>query len=265
MPPKSGDGPALLLAFCSISCVPMIDAAVTALSQLFSPPLRAVLMKAVGLALLLIVIIGIVLNRIFNALAASGATWAEQTSGVAPHAAWATLAWVLSIMASLGIITGALFLMPTVTAFIGSFFVDEVADAVERGSYPAEPPGQALPFLRALIEGVSFALLSLVVYLCALPFVFFAGLGVVILFLANAYLLGREYFELAAMRFRTPHDAKALRKTNAAYVFLAGMVIAVFVSIPLVNLATPIFAMAYMVHIHKRLTGARVELIEPRR
>ncbi len=87
----------------------------------------------------------------------------------------------------------------------------------------------------------------------------------VILFLANAYLLGREYFELAAMRFRTPHDAKALRKANAAYVFLAGMAIAVFVAIPLVNLATPIFAMAYMVHIHKRMTGARVELIEPRR
>jgi CysZ protein len=240
----------------------MIDAAITALSQLFTRPLRAVLMKAVGLALLLIVIIGIVLNRILSALAASGATWAEQTSGIAPHAAWAALAWVLSVMASLGIVTGALFLMPTVTAFVGSFFVDEVADAVERDSYPAEPPGRALPFWRALIEGVEFALLSLFVYLFALPFVFFAGLGVVILFLANSYLLGREYFELAAMRFRPPHDAKALRKRNAPYIFLAGMMIAVFVSIPLINLATPIFAMAYMVHIHKRMSDKRVELIE---
>jgi uncharacterized protein involved in cysteine biosynthesis len=92
--------------------------------------------------------------------------------------------------------------------------------------------------------------------------VLFAGIGVIILFLANSYLLGREYFELAAMRFRPPQDAKALRKSNAAYIFLAGMVIAVFVSIPLVNLATPIFAMAYMVHIHKRMMSKRVELIE---
>src|ERR1019366_2264449 len=115
-------------------------------------------------------------------------------------AAGATLAWVLSIMASLGIITGALFLMPAVTAFVGSFFVDEVAEAVEREHYPAEPPGHALPLLRALIEGVQFTLLALVVYLCALPFIFLAGLGVIILFLANSYLLGREYFELAAMR-----------------------------------------------------------------
>ena len=44
---------------------------------------------------------------------------------------------------------------------------------------------------------------------------------------------------------------------------LAGMVIALFVSIPVLNLATPIFAMAYMVHIHKRVAGRRVELIEP--
>ncbi len=233
----------------------MFDAALTALTQLFTPPLHKVLMKAVGLALLLIVIVGIVLNRIINALAASGATWAEHTSGFASQAAWSTLAWVLSIMASLGIVTGALFLMPTITAFVGSFFVDEVADAVERDTYPAEPPGKALPLLRSLIEGLKFALLTLAVYLCALPFIFFAGLGVVVLFLANAYLLGRQYFEFAAMRFRSPHEAKAIRKANAPYIFLAGIAIALFVSIPVVNLATPIFAMAYMVHIHKRLSG----------
>ena len=243
----------------------MIDAAVKALSQMFTQPLRRVLLKAVGLALLMIVIIGIGLQRVFAALAENGATWAEQTSGIAPHTAWATLAWVLSILAGLGIVTGALFLMPAVTAFVGSFFVDEVAEVVERAHYPAEPAGRALPLFRALIEGVKFALLALAVYLCALPFLLLAGLGVIILFLANAYLLGREYFELAAMRFRPPAEAKALRKANRTYVFLTGMLIAVFVSIPLLNLATPIFAMAFMVHIHKRVAGRRVELIEPER
>ncbi len=240
----------------------MIEAAIKAFAQMFTPPLRHVLLKAIGLALLLIIIIGIVLNRVFSALAASGASWAEQTSGFAPHAAWASLAWVLSIMASLGIITGALFLMPAVAAFVGSFFVDEVADAVERADYPAEPPGHVLPLFRALIEGVKFAFLAFAVYLCALPFIFFAGVGVIILFLANSYLLGRQYFEFAAMRFRPPAEARVLRKTHAAYIFLTGMTIALFVSIPVVNLATPIFAMAYMVHIHKRMSGKRVELIE---
>ena len=202
------------------------------------------------------------LNRIFVALAESGATWAEQTSGFAPHAAWATLAWVLSIMASLGIVTGALFLMPAITAFVGSFFVDEVADAVERDSYPAEPPGNALPIFRALIEGVKFAVLALVgLSRVRCRSYFSPGSASIVLFLANAYLLGRQYFEFAAMRFRPPDEAKAMRKANAPYIFLAGIAIALFVSIPLVNLATPIFAMAYMVHIHKRMSGKRVDMI----
>jgi CysZ protein len=241
----------------------MFDAAAKALAQMFTPALRAVLLKSVALALVLIVIVGIVLQRIFSSLADSGAAWAEQSAGMAPHAAWSALAWILSIMATLGIITGALFLMPAIAAFVGSLFVDETAEAVERAHYPTEPLGRALPFVRGLIEGIKIALLSVVVYLCALPFLLLAGLGVVILFLANAYLLGREYFELAAMRFHPPGEAKALRKAHATYVFLAGLVIAVFVSIPVINLATPVFAMAFMVHIHKRFAGKRVELIEP--
>jgi CysZ protein len=240
----------------------MIDAAVKALAQMFTPALRRVLIKAVGLALILIVIIGILLQRLLSALATHGADWAEQTSGFAPHAVWSALAWILSIMAGLGIVTGALFLMPTIAAFVGSFFVDETAEAVEREYYPAEPLGRALPFFRALLEGIKIALLTLAVYFFALPFIFFAGLGIIILFLANAYLLGREYFELAAMRFRPPYEAKAMRKAHGAYVFLCGMVIAVFVSIPVINLATPIFAMAFMVHVHKRMSGKRAELIE---
>ncbi len=242
----------------------MFEAASKALSQMFSAPLRAVLGKAIGLALILIVIIGIGLHRLLAALAASGAAWAEHAYGGAPPAVWELLVWVLSIMAGFGIVIGALFLMPAVAAFVGSFFVDEIAGEVERRHYPAEPPGQALPFLRAIAQGVTTALLALIVYLCALPFLLFAGFGLLVLFLANSYLLGREYFELAAMRFRVPAEAKALRKRHAGYLLVAGMPIALFVAIPILNLATPIFAMAYMVHMHKRLAGVRVELIEAR-
>lgn len=240
----------------------MLDAAFKAFSQILSPPLRRVLWKSVGLAVLVIVILGIGLQRLLAYLADSGATWAEQAAA-APYDAWGWLAWFLSILATLGIVTGALFLMPAVAAFVGSFFVDEVADAVEREYYPAEPPGTPLPALRGLIEGIKIALLSVVVYLIALPFLLFAGFGFLILFFGTAYLLGREYFELAAMRFRPPAEATAMRKANSGYVYMAGMVIAAFVSIPILNFATPIFAMAFMVHVHKKLAGRRRELIEP--
>ncbi|MHC2269369.1 uncharacterized protein involved in cysteine biosynthesis [Bradyrhizobium diazoefficiens] len=130
---------------------------------------------------------------------------------------------------------------------------------------PPNGRGVALPFSQAIYEGVKTALLTILVYLIALPFVLLAGAGFLIFFLATAWLLGREYFELAAMRFRSPEEAKAMRRDNAATVFAAGLIIAAFVSIPIVNLATPIFGMAFMVHMHKRLSGPRPELIEPAR
>jgi CysZ protein len=240
----------------------MFDAAIKALTQMFSPPFRRVLLKSIGLGLILIVLIGIGLNRVFSWMATSGAAWAEASTGA--HTLWQILAWVLSIAATLGIITGALFLMPAVTAFVGSFFVDEIADEVERTHYPMEPPGTALPLFRALIEGINTTLLAILVYLVAVPFLFVAGLGLVIMFLANAYLLSREYFLLAAMRFRPPEEAKAMRRAYRGQIFLAGLLIAMFVSIPIVNLATPLFAMAMMVHMHKRLSQRRMTF-QPKR
>ena len=241
----------------------MFDAAIKALTQMFSPPFRRVLFKSIGLALLMIILMGIGLNRVFSWMADSGATWAEASVG--GHTAWQVLSWILSFAATLGVITGALFLMPAVTAFVGSFFVDEIGEEVERTYYPAEAPGRALSIAPAVFEGTKTALLSILVYLCAVPFLLFAGFGLVIMFVAAAYLLSREYFLLAAMRFRSPAEAKEMRRAHRTSIMFAGLPIAVFVSIPIVNLATPLFAMAMMVHVHKRLSGPRAELIEPKR
>src|SRR5262249_58185001 len=106
-------------------------------------------------------------------------------------------------------------------------------------------------------------LLSVLVYLGRGLFVFVPGCGAVVFFVAPAYRRGRHYFELAAMRFHPPAEAKALRKRHQGTVFTAGLMIAAFVSIPIVNLATPLFGTALMVHMHKRLGGSRA--IEQRR
>ena len=243
----------------------MLDAAVKALSQILSPPMRSILWRSIGLALVLIVVLAVGLQRLLSWFATYGQGWAEAMLGPGYHTPLNALAWVLSIAAGLGVVFGAVFLMPAITSLVASIFVDEAADHVEREHYPAERPGTALPFSVAMIEGVKFALLTILVYLVALPFVLFAGAGFIIFFIATAWLLGREYFELAAMRFRSPAEAKAMRKQNATTIFAAGMVIAAFVSIPIVNLATPLFGMAFMVHMHKRLSGSRPELIEPAR
>jgi CysZ protein len=243
----------------------MLDAAVKALSQILSPPMRSILWRSIGLALVLIAVLAIGLQRLLSWFAVSGEVWAEAMLGPGFHTPLNLLAWIVSIAAGFGVVLGAVFLMPAITSLIASVFVDEVADHVEREHYPAERPGTALPLGLALTEGLKTASLTILVYLIALPFVFVAGVGFIAFFVATAWLLGREYFELAAMRFRSPTEAKAMRKQNAAIVFAAGLVIAAFVSIPIVNLATPLFGMAFMVHLHKRLSGPRLELIEPKR
>jgi CysZ protein len=243
----------------------MIDAAVKALSQILSPPMRSILWRSIGLALVLITVLAIGLQRLLSWLATSGEGWAEAALGPGFQTPLNVLAWIVSIAAGLGVVFGAVFLMPAITSLVASLFVDEVADHVETEYYPTEHPGTALPFGIAMTEGVRTAALTILVYLIALPFVLFAGLGFLAFFIATAWLLGREYFELAAMRFRPPAEAKAMRRDNAAVIFTAGLIIAAFVSIPIVNLATPLFGMAFMVHMHKRLSGPRPELLEPRR
>ena len=241
----------------------MLDAAVKALSQILSPPMRSILWRSIGLALALIAVLAIGLQRLLSWLAVYGEGWADATLSPGFHTPLHVLFWIVSIAAGLGVVFGAVFLMPAITSLVASVFVDEVADHVEREYYPAERPGVALPLGLAITEGVKTALLTILVYLIALPFVFVAGAGFLAFFIATAWLLGREYFELAAMRFRTPSEAKAMRRQNAATIFTAGLVIAAFVSIPVVNLATPLFGMAFMVHLHKRLSGPRRELLEP--
>jgi uncharacterized protein involved in cysteine biosynthesis len=242
----------------------MLDAAVKALSQILSPPMRTILWRSIGLALVLITVLAIGLQRLLSWFAEYGEAWGEAMLGPGFHTPLNILAWVISIAAGLGVVLGGIFLMPAITSLVASVFVDDVADHVEREHYPAERPGTALPLGVAIPEGVKTALLTILVYLIALPF-FFVGAGLIAFFIATAWLLGREYFELAAMRFRSPAEAKAMRKENAATVFTAGLIIAAFVSIPIVNLATPLFGMAFMVHMHKRLSGPRPELIEPAR
>ena len=235
----------------------MLDAAFKALSQMFTAPFRGVLLKSAGLAIALLAVLVIALSRLVAWLTSAGTHWAEGTLGTHAHEPLQLLGWLVAFALGSGLIAGAVVLMPAVTALVASFFTDEIAEKVEQSHYALDPPGVTVPLPRAVLEGLKIAALSIVVYICCAPFIIFAGFGALLLFLANAYLLGRVYFDLAAMRFHPVAEAKALRRMHRATVFIAGLFIAGFVSIPIVNLATPLFGTAFMVHMHKRLTRPR--------
>src|SRR5579859_5263744 len=132
----------------------MLDAAAKALSQILSPPMRSILWRSIGLALVLILVLAIGLQRLLSWLAVHGEAWAEALLGPGFHTPMNALAWIISIAAGLGVVFGAVFLMPAITSLIASIFVDEVADHVERKHYSAEPPGTELPLGLAMSEGI---------------------------------------------------------------------------------------------------------------
>src|SRR6202008_252277 len=94
----------------------MLEDAARAISQMLSPPLRAVLWKSIGLALALIVVVAIVLNRLISWLLGAGSVAVENGLGPHAHMPATVLGWVLSIAAGLGIVVGSVMLMPAVTA-----------------------------------------------------------------------------------------------------------------------------------------------------
>ena len=110
----------------------------------------------------------------------------------------------------------------------------------------------ALLLAYALVAGAILLPLALL----KLPTLLWLSAPALSFFLVNGYLLGREFFEFAAMRHRPEAEAKMFRRKHSTTIFLAGLVIAAFLAVPVVNLATPLFAAAMMVHLHKMLSAA---------
>ncbi len=150
----------------------------------------------------------------------------------------------------------SIFLMIPVASAITSLFLDDVAQAVEDEHYPHLPPVPRLGWGEQLRDTVNFLgvliganILAIVAYV-ALPFV-----APLIFFGLNGYLLGREYFQMAARRREGRDTAKKLRKANAGQVWVAGCLMAVPLSVPILNLAVPIIGAATFTHLYHRLAA----------
>lgn len=152
----------------------------------------------------------------------------------------------------------SVFLMIPVASAITSMFLDDVADAVEARHYPHLPPVPRIGFGEAFRDTVNFLGVMIGINLIALlflPFYWFAA--PVVFYLINGWLLGREYFTVAAMRREGRAGANAMRKHHRGAIWFAGIVLAVPLTIPLVNLLVPILGAATFTHFYHRI--ARTE------
>ncbi|WP_334176557.1 sulfate transporter family protein [Pseudoxanthobacter sp.] len=224
----------------------MLDDAIAAFRQILTPPFRAILWRSLALTLGLLILAGIGLQVLLNSALALPYPWLDTAAG---------------ILSGIGIVVGLAFMVGPVTSLMAGLFADEIAEKVEETTWPGEPAGVALPLGRSLVVTVRFALIALAGNLLALVLLLVPGVNLVAFFVINGYLLGREYFEAAAMRYRGEAGAREFRRRHGVAVFAAGLVIAALLLVPIVNLLSPLFAVAFMVRFHKRLTRINAQAV----
>lgn len=218
----------------------MFPAASRAISQVFEPPFRKIFWKMLGFTLAVLLLIWIALQGLVAGFVDLPYPWLDT---------------VISILTGVGAIIGLGFLIAPVSALFAGLFQDEIADIVEKEDYPADRPGTAMALGPSIVLTLKFTGVVILGNLFALMLLLVPGINLVAFFLVNGYLLGREFFEFAAMRFMPPAEARRLRKARGGTVFLAGLVIAGVLAVPILNLITPIFATIFMMHLYKRLAS----------
>lgn len=218
-----------------------------AIEQLGDPRIRGVIIRAVLISAVIFVLLMVGAGWLLSGLSVFGIGWLDKA---------------VSFLGSSAAFIIGLFLFPAFTGIIISFMLEEIAAAVEARHYPDLPPAREEPVMEMVGNAVRFAgvtvFLNLVVFILVVPIMLITFVLIpfipFVFYALNGYLLGREYFEFAAVRRLDPVNGRALRRQYKIRVFACGIAIAVLMTIPFVNWLMPVVAAAYMVHV---LEGVR--------
>lgn len=218
-----------------------------ALGQIGDPRFRRVMVLGVILALALLAAV----YAGFLALIEAFVPGSVEIPFVGPIGGIDTLLGWGSFLLMLGL---SVFLMVPVASAFSGLFLEDIADAVEDRHYPNLPPVEPLRLADTLIDSLNFLGLLIAVNVLALVLYAFAGPFIPVVFwVVNGWLLGREYFTLVAMRRIGRVGAKALRAQNRGRIWLAGILMAAPLSVPLVNLVIPVLGVATFTHLFHRI------------
>ena len=179
--------------------------------------------------------------------------------GVLTHVTLVDIGWLNTLIAVLGgvaVVVLTWLLFPAVVTLVVSGFLERTIVAVETRHYPDLPAPRPLSLWHSVWVALRFTGVMLLLNLFAVPlYLLFPGINVVVFYGVNAYLLGREYFELVALRRLDPRTARRLRRSHQLRLFVAGLIITGLLTVPLLNLVAPLIAAAFMVHLVVELTG----------
>lgn len=227
----------------------MLASAFRALETALRPRFRGAVLRSIGVSIGLFI-------AIWFALDATAAhmfdRWAPGTS-----TGWAWAETVVSWLLGAGLLIAGGFILAPVTALFAGFFLDGLADDIEGNAQPSGPVGKPLPLATSIALSIRFLGLVLLVNVVCLLLVILPGINFVIFFIANGYLLGREYFEFVARRHLSEDQVRAVRSRHGGAIFLGGLMTAFVLSLPIIGLLAPFLATAMMVHYFRtlQLTG----------
>lgn len=166
--------------------------------------------------------------------------------------------WVnrlLELATPILLVLAIFFLGAPVAAIFGSLYLDRIAAKVDAHFYPNDPRAAGTPLVTGIREAFRLIGLSLLINVVLLPVdVGVPGVSEIATILANGWLLGREFFELASLRHLSRQQSDVLRRKYSGKIFAAGLLISVLTVIPFVDLIAPFFGSALMAHLFKRLS-----------
>lgn len=215
----------------------MLTAYVRALGQLFDP--RIVRLVGYSVVLSLLVFLGLW----------GGIAWLLENSKLSEVA---VVDRIFDWFGNIATVVGAFFLFPMAISVMIGFFLDAVARAVEARHYPDLPVPKGVGIIAGIGAAGRFLLKALVVNIVLLVFLLVPVLYPFAWLAAHSYLLGREYFELVALRRLQPALASTLRRQHRVQVTLGGAAAVGMFAIPVVNMIAPIVATMAMVHAVER-------------
>ncbi|HEX4113361.1 MAG TPA: EI24 domain-containing protein [Stellaceae bacterium] len=218
--------------------MPMVAAILLALSDLFAPPQRRVLLASLLGALALLFVLWLGATVLLQLLTVTGFVWLDRIIGVLGSVGALFLAWLL---------------FPAMSAIVMGFFLDRVARAVEQRHYPRLPPPRRQSIGEILNASLRLGLLAIAINLIALPFYFWPAINLLVYYGLNGYLVAKEYFILIALRRLDVAAANGMWRHYRLRLTLSGIVIAFVLSLPVVNLVAPVWAAALMLHLFEGL------------
>ncbi|MFC3052032.1 EI24 domain-containing protein [Kordiimonas pumila] len=226
--------------------------------QILHPKFRSVFITSVLAAIITLTVLTLTLNHYWPEKVVSGYRWIDEFGDFLASAGYWTI-----------VMLGSYLLFPAIVTMVMGLFADQIATAVEEEYYPNRIGIRKVPFGDVIISALKLTIMILVLNLIALfPYLllllFTGGIGTLALYIAlNGFLIGREYYEMVAIRHMDRQAVAVTRQRHGNKIFMGGAIVSAMFLVPVLNLIAPIAGAAIMTHVFHNIRRPEASRVQP--